>query len=443
MTSPITALLPNLNLAHIRHNHIQPLLEALSQDKRIKLIHEGNSFEARSIKRISYGFGPIHILAWTQMHGNEATATAAVFDLLDILLNNAEPRLGDAQSLFTLNIVPMLNPDGAERCIRHNAQAIDINRDAMAKQTPEGNILMRLVDELKPKVAFNLHDQSPYYQCGTNGNPSTIAFLAPAFDIEKSVNESRHLAMALIGAMYKAINEHIPNCIARYDDTYSARSFGDRIAEKGAATILIESGAARNDPNRQIARKMNVLAMLEAMYILKQQHQQLLDESQLDACVKSYWEIPENTSETLSSLVIRNLHFISHYSYQASISIKQTARYSNQFFIDAVGDLGVQAGLCEFDASELNYDCGAVQAINAPLVLTNESYIQWLKQGVIQFQGEAENLDNQSDYSVLLNQALPRDPNALILQQAAYFLMRKGDKVVAAVLNGQLVELGD
>lgn len=440
MTSSITALLPNLNTSHIRHKDIQALFEGLSQITGVEVIHEGNSFEGRSIKRITYGFGPIKILAWTQMHGDEATATAAVFDLLDALLSNRDSRLSDAQSLFTLNIVPMLNPDGAEYCTRHNAQGIDMNRDAMAKQTPEGNILMRLVDELKPQVAFNLHDQSSYYQCGTNGTPSTIAFLAPAFDVEKSVNESRHLAMALIGAMHKAVNKHIPDCIARYDDTFSPRSFGDRISEKGAATILIESGAARNDPNRQIARKMNVVAMLEAMFILKEQHKHQLDISTLNSLAQSYWDIPQNSSETLSSLVVRNLTFAGEHSYQASISIKQTARYSNAFFIEAVGDLGVQAGLCEFDASKLQYDCGAVCAINTPTVITNESYFHYLKQGVIAFEGELENLDNQSDYPVLVNQPLPTNPHALTLQQAAYFLMRKGNKVVAAVLNGLLIE---
>lgn len=441
MSSSVTYLLPTLDLPHITHSDIQPLIEHLSQEPMLKVTHEGNSFEGRSIQRITYGHGPIVILAWTQMHGNEATATASVFDLLDVLLQGADSRLRDAAELFTLHIVPMLNPDGAERCIRHNAQAIDINRDAMAKQTLEGNLLMGLVDSLTPDVAFNLHDQSPYYQCGTNGHPSTIAFLAPAFDVDKSVDHHRHLAMALIGRMTQAITPHIQQCVARYDDSFSPRSFGDRIAGKEVATILIESGAAYDDPNRQVARKMNVIAMLEAMTMLREKHLGKLSQARLNQYQKDYWKIPENTSETLSSLVIRNLHFIGPHSYQASISIKQTARYSNLFFIDAVGDLGVQAGLKEYDASELTYDSGMVHTLNGPTIINNESYREWLKQGVIQFQGEVHNLMNQSDYQVLLNQPIPADPHALILQQPAYFLMRRGDKVVAAVINGVLLEL--
>ncbi|WP_371193715.1 M14 family zinc carboxypeptidase [Glaciecola sp. SC05] len=441
MPSPISHLLASLNRSHITHSDIQPLFKALQNDNQVQIHHAGNSFEGRSIQRITYGSGPIVILAWTQMHGNEATATASVFDMLDILLQQKDERLSDARALFTLHIVPMLNPDGAQRCIRHNAQAIDINRDAMAKQTLEGNVLMNLVDSLKPNIAFNLHDQSPYYQCGTNGHPSTIAFLAPAFDLDKTVDSNRHLAMALIGRMTEAITPHIPNCVARYDDTFSPRSFGDRIAGKGAATILIESGACYDDPNRQVARRMNVVAMLEAMCLLKEQAEGSISAECLNEYQQAYWSIPENTSETLSSLVIRGLHFVGAHSYQAGVSIKQTARYSNQFFIDAVGDLGVQAGLNEYDANELTYDSGNVHTLNAPTIISNESYKQWLKQGVIQFQGEVHNLINQSDYQVLLNQPIPADPHALILQQPAYFLMRRGDSVVAAVINGALIEL--
>ena len=41
-------------------------------------------------------------------------------------------------SSLTLYIVPMLNPDGAARFQRRNAQQIDVNRDALSLQTPEG-----------------------------------------------------------------------------------------------------------------------------------------------------------------------------------------------------------------------------------------------------------------------------------------------------------------
>jgi hypothetical protein len=441
MSSSIHSLLSSLNAPHIIHADILPFIERLKNADGVEVNLEGNSFEGLGIYRLTFGKGPIEILAWTQMHGNEATATASVFDLLDQLLAKKIDSLINFEDVFTLHIVPMLNPDGAQRCIRHNAQAIDINRDAMAQQTPEGRILMRLVDELSPDVGFNLHDQSPYYQCGKNGSPSTIAFLAPAFNHAKDIDNSRSLAMSLIGKMTESLQHHIPNCIARYDDTFSPRSFGDRIAQKKVSTILIESGAARNDPNRQVARQMNVLAMKVAFEMLGAKQLGQIDTLSLKQYEDAYWQIPENTSETFSSLLLKDLHFVGTQSYQASVSIKQTARYSNEFFIDAVGDLSSQAGLVEFDASDLSFDPGLVHSINSPSILTNESYRDWLRKGVIQFQGEVQLMENQSDLPMLYNQPLPANARALCLQQPAYFLMRRGDEIVAAVVNGQLIQL--
>ena len=43
----------------------------------------GKSVNAKPITRIKLGTGEIKVLAWSQMHGNEATTTKAVFDLLN------------------------------------------------------------------------------------------------------------------------------------------------------------------------------------------------------------------------------------------------------------------------------------------------------------------------------------------------------------------------
>ena len=65
----------------------------------------------------------------------------------------------------------MLNPDGAERFQRRNAQSIDINRDALRLQTPEGRALKALRDRLNPTVGFNLHNQSWRTSVGTPPKP--------------------------------------------------------------------------------------------------------------------------------------------------------------------------------------------------------------------------------------------------------------------------------
>lgn len=435
--SAISNLLQALDKPHIVHSDIAPLILEFSKYQQVTLTHLGNSFEGKPIQKLSIGQGDIKVLMWTQMHGDEATATMMVFDFLQKCVEEPTDQYQDYLKTYTFDIIPMVNPDGAERRIRHNAQGIDINRDAQALQTIEGNILMDAVKCIRPDIALNLHDQSPFYQTGITGNPATIAFLAPAFDVEKSQDRPRQLAMALIDEMTQALEPHIPNTVARYDDTYSVRSFGDNVAGLGAATILVESGAARKDPNRQIARALNLVAVERALDV----YPTLTAEEDLSAHINRYFAIPENRAKAVSSVLIKNLRFIGAHCYQASVAINQTTRWSNEYMIDSIGDLLNQAGLVEFDASDLTFECGKVYEIDSFTSITDDSLRDWLSKGVIQFQGEVAMFENKTEHQLLFNQPMVSSPNALILQQPAYFLMKRKDKIVAAVVNGQIIEL--
>jgi murein tripeptide amidase MpaA len=82
------------------------------------------------------------VLLWSQMHGDESTATSALFDLFEyIRAHRQDAAVRGILSSLTLHVIPMLNPDGAERFQRRNVQSIDINRDALRLQTPEGRML--------------------------------------------------------------------------------------------------------------------------------------------------------------------------------------------------------------------------------------------------------------------------------------------------------------
>jgi hypothetical protein len=162
----------------------------------------------------------------------------------------------------------MLNPDGAERFQRRNAQGIDINRDARALVTPEGKILKAVNDRLSPAVAFNLHDQGIGTRVGDSDRGVAIALLSPPFDESREVDEVRLRAMQLMGVILAAIEPMVGGHVAKYDDTFNPRAFGDLITQWGASTILIESGGWRDDPQKQYLRKVNfvgILAALEAM----------------------------------------------------------------------------------------------------------------------------------------------------------------------------------
>src|SRR3954465_6491690 len=114
------------------HDEVERRLHALSSSDPNRFILEqvGASLEGRSINMVTMGSGPFRVLLWSQMHGDEPTATAALFDVFEYFgKHRSDPAVQRILASLTLYIVPMLNPDGADRFQRRNAQGIDINRD--------------------------------------------------------------------------------------------------------------------------------------------------------------------------------------------------------------------------------------------------------------------------------------------------------------------------
>src|SRR3972149_11621627 len=102
----------------------------------------GASAEGRTIFLITFGGGPTKVLLWSQMHGDEPTATMALLDIINFLvLHPTHPVVEEIRQDLTLLMVPMLNPDGAQRFQRRTAQQIDLNRDALRFETVEAQIL--------------------------------------------------------------------------------------------------------------------------------------------------------------------------------------------------------------------------------------------------------------------------------------------------------------
>jgi hypothetical protein len=182
----------------------------------------GQSLEGRSIHHVWFGTGKTPILLWSQMHGDEPTATAALFDLYAYVRAHREsPAVKRMLETLTIHVVPMLNPDGAARFQRRNAQDIDINRDALRLQTPEGRVLKALRDRLNPSLGFNLHNQNWRTSVGTHPPmPATISLLAVAFDEARSDNAGRILAKKTSAVIRDAIEPLIPGQIGRYDDEF-------------------------------------------------------------------------------------------------------------------------------------------------------------------------------------------------------------------------------
>lgn len=226
----------------------------------------GESAEGRPIRHLTWGTGPVTVLLWSQMHGNESTASMSLADIIRFFSEHDDhPVARRIASGATIHMIPMLNPDGAERFQRRNAQGIDVNRDARRLVTPEGRLLKAVRDEVEPDFGFNLHDQSAAVRVGDSERGVAIALLAPAFNEARDVDDKRRRAMQVSTLLIEAMTPLVGDHIAKYDDSYNERAFGDLMGAWGASTILIESGAWANDPQKQHLRKTNFVGILNAL----------------------------------------------------------------------------------------------------------------------------------------------------------------------------------
>ncbi len=313
----------------------------------------GTSVEGRSINLVGVGGGPGKILMWSQMHGDESTATRALLDMLSMLGSNASAPFSRAiLEKTTLRLLPMLNPDGAERYERRNALGIDINRDALALQTPEARTLKFVRDTFLPDFAFNLHDQEPRFAVGQTDRIAAIALLAPPYDEARSMNEVRQKAKQLASFFGEVVSHFAPGHVSRYSDTYDPRAFGDRMQQWGTSTVLVESGGWLDDPEKEFLRKLNALGLLASCYAIATGEFEKAD-------LASYDSLPEN-NENVFDVLIRNARYRNSRSsllMEVDVAINvddqrdgKTGEWKTVAQIADVGDLAPMKGFRTIDA---------------------------------------------------------------------------------------------
>jgi hypothetical protein len=258
----------------------------------------GRSAEGRPLRLLSFGSGSTAVLLWSQMHGDESTASMALADLVQLLASHPDHALvRTLQEDLTIHLLPVMNPDGAARFQRRNAQGVDLNRDARALATPEGQALKALQERFEPEFGFNLHDQAVGTRVGDSDRGTAIALLAPPFDPDRGVNPVRQRAMEVAALIRTALEPRVGGYMARWDDTFNPRAFGDLMTAWGVSTILIESGGWEGDPEKQFLRELNFVALGAALDAIARGTHRGMD-------VALYQELPEN-GRRFGDLLIR------------------------------------------------------------------------------------------------------------------------------------------
>lgn len=346
--------------ALVRHSFLELHLRRLpaSAPGLFHVEEVGRSVEGRSLNLVRFGSGPRTLLLWSQMHGDEPTATTALLDLFEYVRAHREhPRVARWLSAFTLHALPMLNPDGAERFQRRNAQGIDINRDALALQTPEGRTLKAVRDRLQPSLGFNLHNQSWRTAVSGTNRPASISLLAPPFDAARGDNPGRVLAKKVCAVIRDALEPLAPGQVGRYDDSFEVRAFGDNLGRWGTPTVLIETGPWPSPVPDEPLLRLNFVALVSALDALASGAVEHAD-------LQRYESIPLNDSKGMLHLVIQGAHVFGEagdaFVADIGIAAAQAVRYPGgtpslvlSGSIEEFGDLRVYGAVERVDGTGL------------------------------------------------------------------------------------------
>jgi hypothetical protein len=241
----------------------QHLDSLLAQKPDVRRTEIGKSVQGRPLYTIDVGRGATRVMLWSQMHGNEPTATLALCDILGYMLQNPDdPVVKRLKERLTISAVLMLNPDGAEVGRRENATGIDVNRDARRQASPEARALAAMHARLSPHYGFNLHDQTP--RIGEDGRPIAIALLAPPH-AERPQSPTHQRAMRVAAVMRMAAEPLVDGRVARYDEGFNAQAFGDAMQSWGTSTVLLETGSWQDGDGKEYLRRVNFAILLVAL----------------------------------------------------------------------------------------------------------------------------------------------------------------------------------
>jgi len=336
----------------VRHADLKDYLDQLRK-LGLKVDEVGRSGANREIYQVEFGHGPLKIFMWSQMHGDEPTATSALIDMFAFLQNNrGRPWVKKIEETMTIRAVPMLNPDGAELYQRRNLQSIDINRDARALQTPEGQLLKKLRDDWNPAIGFNLHNQQSLTTVGRSNKQATISLLVVYGDAAKTPSEGLSRNERVAASIVEALQKFIPDNIARYEDEYTATAFGDNFSAWGTPVILIETGSLVGKDEMYLVR-LNFVAFLTAL-------RSLADGTERTQDPKAYLSLKENGSGGVYHIIFRGANvFIpdEKQSYRSDIGVnieRRRASFPAPNVIREIGDLSGISGLEEYSAADFN-----------------------------------------------------------------------------------------
>lgn len=142
------------------------LYQAVKESDILEIELPGRSIAGRNIFALKFSnseFGEddtkLKILILAQQHGNEQSGKEGALLLIKELLKDENTYLFDKIDFI---LIPLVNPDGAEKNQRRNGNGMDLNRNHLILTEPETIALHNLFDKYLFEVTMDVHEYWPF-----------------------------------------------------------------------------------------------------------------------------------------------------------------------------------------------------------------------------------------------------------------------------------------
>jgi hypothetical protein len=259
------------------------------------------------------------------------------------------------------------------------------------------------------------------------------------------MNAVRKRATQIILSMNKALQTKSSGNVAKYNDDFDPRCFGDTFQGMGISTILIESGGYYHDPEKQFIRKLNFLALLTAFESIANASYEKEDIKDLDM-------IPENDN-SLYDVFVKNVTINKEgHEFQTHLGINRFQQRltdnSGMTFSGRISELGDQElvfGYDEIDASGLKFTPAKIKTMSRAEweKLSPQQELDLIKEGYLFVKWTDGKSPTGAIKNRLLNLTNGHETPVQVagIGQNAQFLLTKDGKPVYAVVNGYKVDL--
>lgn len=170
------------DMTGVRNVYVKDVLAGYS-DKLYSYSYDicGYSVESKPIYYCSIGEGTETILIIGGLHGNEPKGTYACFELLEKLNSS------DLIQKYHFIIIPLCNPDGAERFMRFNSKGADLNRDFYTLSQPETKSIWKIFSQNPPILLVDVHESLGTQPLIIYANNTKSRLMAEFFNSETGI----------------------------------------------------------------------------------------------------------------------------------------------------------------------------------------------------------------------------------------------------------------